>query len=274
MNFLRTKLHIGVPEPFQIIHLSDIHLTYADMRDGMRKVELAKDRQTAFPDAEEILAQADQVAKETGAPILCTGDFIDFVSLANLERAKAFIDDHDFYMAAGNHEFSLYVGEAKEDAAYRNQSLELVQSAFPNNIRCASRIIGGVNFVALDNGYYLFEPEQLTFLQREADKGYPMILLMHTPLFSKELYDITMSDSPCAYLTDVPEELMRNYPPDRYEQQLADSITHQTVEFIRTQPLIKAVIAGHIHKNYEGIVFDRIHQYTTACTTVRLFEIT
>ena len=63
-------------------------------------------------------------------------------------------------MAAGNHEYSLYVGEAWEDAAYRNQSLATVQEAFINNIRMAARVIGGVNFVALDDGYYLFEEEQ------------------------------------------------------------------------------------------------------------------
>ncbi|MBR4073584.1 MAG: metallophosphoesterase, partial [Clostridia bacterium] len=221
-----------------------------------------------------VLSRVSEKASETGATIICTGDFIDFVSLANLERIAQFTEKNDCFMAAGNHEFSLYVGEAKEDADYRNQSLDKVQAVFKNDIRCSSRIIGGVNFVALDNGYYLFEEEQLTFLQNEVKKGLPIILLMHTPLYEKNLYDRMLTIHPCAYLMDVPEEFMQHYPADRYEQQKADEVTHKTVEYIRTQPLIRAAICGHIHFNYEGMAMERIPQYTTSCTDIRLFEIT
>ena len=62
---------------------------------------------------------ASDTAKEYGVPIIHTGDLIDFVSLANLERAERFISENDCFTVAGNHEFSLYVGEAKEDAASR-----------------------------------------------------------------------------------------------------------------------------------------------------------
>ena len=142
-----------------------------------------------------------------------TGDLLDFVSLANLEAAKAFSDEHDLFMATGNHEFSLYVGEAKEDAAYRNQSLAKVQACFKNNIRMSARVIDGVKFVALDNGYYTFEREQLEFLKQEAKEGLPIVLMFHTPLYDKALYEDTMMRFPCAYLVGVPEELMRCYTP-------------------------------------------------------------
>ncbi len=273
MNIMKTKLSIGATAPFQILHLSDTHLTRADLRDGERKVKLAETRLPIFPEAEEVLQAACDAAKQLQVPIVHTGDLIDFVSLANLEAAKKFTDENDCFMAAGNHEFSLYVGEAKEDAAYRNQSLEAVQAAFKNDIRMSSRIIGGVNFVALDNGYYLFEEEQFEFLKQEAAKGLPMILLMHTPLYEHTLYEKMMSHSPCAYLTGVPTELMKSYPPDRYEQQLADETTLKVMEYINDQPLIKALITGHLHFNYEGVFADRIPQIVTSCTDARLIEI-
>ena len=244
MEIIKTPLHIGAKKPFKIIHMSDTHITHADIRDGERKVKLAEERLPIFPYAEEMLAAADSLQKELGAPILYSGDLIDFVSLKNLERAKDFVDSHDLFMSAGNHEYSLYVGEAVEDAAYRNQSLAKVQAAFHNNIRQSSRVIEEINFVALDNGYYLFEKEQLTFLKKEVAKGLPILLLLHVPFYKEML-----------------------------ERQAADPCTHETFQYIQGEPLIKAVIAGHIHKNYEGTALGRIPQFTTDCTTLRVFEI-
>ena len=274
MRIIQSKLHIGIKNPLSVIHISDTHLTYADMRDGERKVELAKGRKTCFPyDEEAVLQLAGDLAREKGIPIVHTGDLIDFVSLANLERARQFTAENDCFLAAGNHEFSLYVGEAKEDAAYRNQSLAAVQAAFANDIRMSARMIGGVNFVALDNGYYLFEEAQLDFLKKEVERGAPVVLLMHTPLYEPVLYDIQMKKAPCAYLVDVPEEKMRTYPPDRYEQQLADAATRETVAYIAAEPAIKAIITGHLHANYEGVFAGRIPQMMTACDDVRIITV-
>jgi 3',5'-cyclic AMP phosphodiesterase CpdA len=228
---------------------------------------------------------ADELAEQYNAPILHTGDLIDFVSLANLERSRAFVDSHDLFMAAGNHEFSLYVGEAWEDAAYRNQSLAQVQESFDNDIRMSSRVIGGVNFIALDNGYYLFEEDQLAFLQSEAEKGLPMVLMMHNPLYEKEFYEqITYhreqiglrpsSNLPCAYLTGVPAELMGHYDDHRRRQQTPDEVTLRTIEWIRSCPLIRAVLAGHVHYSHVAKLTEDVPQIITSVTDVRVITVT
>lgn len=272
MNITRTTLSVGATAPFTAIHASDTHLTYADMRDGQRKVDLVAWRLPGFPHAEAALTELGALSKELNAPILHTGDLIDYVSLANLEAAKAFTDTHDVFMATGNHEFSLYVGEAKEDAAYRNQSLPAVQACFKNNIRMDSRIIGGVNFIALDNGYYTFEPEQFAFLKAEAEKGLPMVLMMHTPLYDPALYEIMMGRCPCAYLAGVPEELMRCYPEDRYVQQLPDEVTLEMMDYIAREPLVKAILTGHNHANYETVYAGRVPQLMVGCVDARVIE--
>jgi 3',5'-cyclic AMP phosphodiesterase CpdA len=273
MKILPTTLHIGVATPFRVLHATDTHLVFADLRDGERKVALAEKRKRIFPQAEEALAFAERTAAEMGLPLLHTGDLIDFVSVANLEAVARFTAATDCFAAAGNHEFSLYVGEAKEDAAYRNQSLVAVQAAFKNDIRMAARVIGGANFVALDNGYYLFEREQLDFLKNEVAKGLPVVLLFHNPLYDEALYKLMMQRSPCAYLVGVPEALMQTYPKDRFAQQLADAVTRETVEYIQNEPQIKGIITGHLHFNYEGMFGDRIPQVMTSCTDLRLIEI-
>ena len=96
---------------------------------------------------------------------------------------------------------------------------------------------------------------------------------MYTPLYDPDLYIPAMKDSPCAYLVGVPTDLMQCYPPDRYQQQLADETTLEVIEYIKTQSLIKALITGHLHFNYEGTFAGRIPQIVTACTDARLIEI-
>ena len=105
-------------------------------------------------------------AKANRLPIFYTGDLIDFVSHKNLEAAQALLKDTDYFMAVGNHEFSLYVGEAFEDEAYKMQSYDFVQKHFKNDLTFANREMHGINFVAVDNSYYRFTLSQLEKLKR------------------------------------------------------------------------------------------------------------
>ncbi len=272
MKFIDTTINAGAGKPFELLHISDIHLTYADERDDERKLKLAADRLQYFPDAEENLAAAVADAKRTGALIIGTGDLIDFVSYANVDAAKKFTDENDCFFAAGNHEFSLYVGEAWEDAEYRNKSLALVQSAFKNDIRFSSRVVNGVNLVAVDNSYYLFEQPQLDALKAECAKGMPVILLMHTPLHADDLCHDMMQvrGEPCSYLMNTPDPIVDTYSDHRARQQRADSVTREAYDYIVSEPAIKAVIAGHVHgRCYESKVTDSLTQYIVDVRTAR-----
>lgn len=271
MKELTTIIPIGLDAPVTLLHISDTHLCLADARDGQRKLDLAANRAPHFSRAEAILEDISARQKATGHTIIHTGDLLDFVSEANIERAKKFYDENDVFFAAGNHEFSLYVGEAWEDANYRNQSLARVQAAFGNDIRFSSRIIGGVNLVAIDDGYYRFDEEHLDLLKAEAAKGLPIVLLMHNPLFEQGLYDVMQERQKegIAYLTATPPELMRHYSEHRFKQQLADEPTLAVTEYIKSEPRIKAIIAGHLHFDYDGAVTPTLPQYVTGIGTVR-----
>ncbi len=277
MNLIKNKICIGAEKPFSFLHMSDTHFTYADERDGQRKTELAEGRAPVFPDAERFAREAEEYAKANNLLICHTGDLIDFVSEANLDRAKQFTDANDVLLAAGNHEFSQYVGEAWEDEAYRNQTLARVQMSFKNDIRFASRKINGVNLIAIDNGYYLFDKEQLALLKKEIEYGLPMILFMHTPLYSEELYESIKENGllgDCAYIAGVPEELMKGFSEYRYRQQKADGATLEVLDIIRNEPLIKAVFTGHLHRlNIVTKLTDDKNQYISGFDDVRLVEI-
>lgn len=276
MRIIETKISVGANTPFFVLHISDTHLTLADEFDNERKHELAQKRSgiEAFRETEAVRKTASEMSKKEGLPIFHTGDLIDFVSHANLKVAKEFAEENDLFLAAGNHEFSQYVGEAEEDAAYRNQSLALVQSAFKNDIRFSSRVINGVNFVALDNSYYLIEENQLECLQAEVEKGLPVVLLLHTPLYEKSLYNHhrNKKEHSPVYLMNVPQEKMEYYSPERYKQQRADLITEKAYDYILSEPAIKAILAGHLHYDFESTINQNLPQFITGCSTIRKVE--
>lgn len=273
MKITTNTLKIGEAEgTIRLLHTSDNHLSHADERDGERKIKLAESRYRAFGGDgnhyEDELDAAIEYATENCDLLVHTGDVIDFVSRKNLELAKQKLSRCEYFIAAGNHEFSLYVGEAKEDDPYRAQSFELVQSAFANPLDFASRVIKGVNLVAADNGYYYFRPAQTEALKRELERGLPIILLFHTPLYTRELYDKMLLDrrQPCAYLAGAPDELLQCYDEHRREQQKTTPETERFISLVRENcgkdGLIKAILAGHLHFDWEGDYFG-VPQYVT-----------
>lgn len=268
MKLTITKIALGLKKPFRALHLSDNHLAFADERDDERKNILAENRQKAFDYHGGVMKHLNEqltYAKENALPILYTGDFIDFVSHKNLEMAQEILKDVDYFMATGNHEFSLYVGEAFEDEAYKMQSYDFVQKHFKNDLTFASRVIGGVNFIAVDNSYYRFTESQLEKFKKEVEKELPIVLMFHSPLHTDELYHLIMDDLhfPCAYLTGTPEHLLKPYDDYRYRQQKSDEATEKFIEYVHGCSAVKAILAGHMHENFESRLPSGVMQYIT-----------
>ncbi len=272
VNIEKSTIRIGLEKPVKILHLSDTHFCAADEHDSPAVQGMAARRlKGAFLDtdgADRIRSYWDQsvaYAKENNLPIIHTGDLIDFLSHGNAVLAKELLDDVDYFFAAGNHEFCHYVGRAREDLAYKMEQLFYIQPSINHNLLFASRVIGGINFVSVDDGYYLFADWQRECLEREVAKGLPIVLIIHNPLHTDALYDVMLNEKkqPCAYLTGTPEEMMRGYDAHRYKQQLADEPTRRFIDYVSKTPLIRAVLAGHLHFNYNDMLPWGIPQYVT-----------
>ena len=180
-------LKVGAKKKFEVLLLSDTHLTAFDSRDEEKKARLARYRNREFPWAEYHLRQQLTYANEHGLPILHAGDMIDFVSEMNLDQTVALFSEAEWLLTtAGNHEFAHYMGyfgREKEDQAYKMRSYAHVQDAFPYDFKLSSKIVNGVNLVALDNSYYNVSQEQWDLFKKEIDKGFPIVLLVHIPFF-------------------------------------------------------------------------------------------
>lgn len=258
MNIKEYTLNVGVNEPFSVIHMSDNHICLADERDGERKIELCRNRLNSFtsnrPERQErINSEMFGYIRENKIPLVHTGDLIDFVSQKNLEYARKCFDGIEAIVCAGNHEFSLYVGEAWEDEDYKKQSLAAVEEAFPDGIEYGVKYINGLKFITLDDGYYYILPEHLEKFRDEISDGKPFVLVIHNPLYSGDLYKKVMDGKPLTeppYLTGCPEELLKELSDHRFRQQRADETTLEFMKLCNECENLKAVLAGHLHKHY------------------------
>lgn len=266
----------GARKPFQILHVSDSHLSCADSRDDQRKIDLASRRSAGWPDAERNWFEAMRYAQDNDILLVHTGDLNDFVSEANLDITAKSFKTVEAFCICGNHEFSRYVGEAKEDHEYKMGSFDKVQAAFPNGFNVCSRIINGVNFVAIDDVYYNVTREQHELVKAEFAKGLPVIIMCHVPFYTPDLCENALSrmNGVCAYVTGAPLEITSTFQTDpslpeelqwknRSVQQKADQATLDFLAWLKEQSLLKGILCGHLHYFYEGPFSPTANQYVS-----------
>lgn len=258
MNIEEITLNIGAENPFSVIHMSDNHICLADERDDERKNEVCGKRLYHFTDGapekqEQInLAMFDYV-KKNKLPLIHTGDLIDFVSHKNLDYAAECFKDIETVVCAGNHEFSLYVGEAWEDEEYKHKSLKAVEKAFPDGIEFGVKYLNGLKFITVDNGYYYILPEHLEAFRAEIADGKPFVLVMHNPLYSEDMYKNVMNGKELTeppYLVGCPDELLNELSEHRFRQQRSDETTLEFIKLCNNCENLKAVLTGHLHEGY------------------------
>ncbi len=255
MKINEYTLSVGLKQPLTVYHMTDNHLTRADEREDDRKLQLAAKRGAAFAKAEHYKTNMLSVARKHGYPPLQTGDLADFVSAANYEAAITLFRGTDVIMAAGNHEFSRYVGEAWEDEEYKAKYLADAVASFPEGFLFGTHVRGGLRFLTLDNNYYYVTEFQLRRFRETMQDGVPTVLCVHNPLYSEDLLaQIHAKEGPDAvpYLFGTPEPLLRGLTEYRYKQQKPDSVTEEFLAFCNACPNLKAILAGHLHKGYES----------------------
>lgn len=263
MELIKNTIIVGLERPVKLLHVTDTHIGLADDRDDERKHALAgrfssSDRKKNFQE------QVDYASRNCDL-LVHTGDLIDFVSHANVDWARRALQNENIFFIAGNHEYSQYVGEAWEDNAYRMNSYMQMGYGLGVPMFFNARVVGGVNIVGIDNSYYLFEDWHLWRLKREAEKGLPIILAFHDPLFEQSLYDYHMSlpGSDCTYLVGCDEEHLLPYSEFRAVQQRPDAPTLRMIDYITHEPRIKAILTGHLHFNFESSLTPSLPQYVT-----------
>ena len=259
LNIEKNTIHIGLEKPLKVLHITDSHIPFCCDTDSE-----AMHRQRAQRDEPgSVLALQEQMAygEENCDIIVHTGDLIDFISKPCLEFGREFLKKHDkLLFIAGNHEYSTYE-PAVEDMTYRLRSLGLMGGGLGVDMFFNSKIVGGVNFVGIDDSYHQVEDGQLIRLKKEVAKGYPIILFMHAPLYEEALYqksyefwngEIAVVNSDARLHPEVIGDMAEPYPS-----------TTAFYEYVTGEPLIKAVLAGHLHFSFVSQLPGGKIQYVT-----------
>ena len=230
-----TTLHLGLKKQVRILQLSDVHIALADDIDGEEMIaRSARQRRIFFeeaghPERDPIgyLQEAMEYARSFDCTVI-TGDVLDFNSHANRETVKKILAGKDYMFCAGNHEFCPRPGI--DSFEIKAAAMDEVQDVFRGNMVFESRIVGGVNIIAIDNSYYVWTDEQFKKLKAEVERGYPCLLFCHSPLTCGN-----MQHNPTHSILTVSEDVI--------------GFTRKVTDYIVNEPAIKAVFSGHYHNN-------------------------
>ena len=239
----------GASKPFSILHISDTHLTSAGNDDSEWARKQSACRTKTFGGCqEEALRDSLAWAKEHVDYVIHTGDLIDFQSKANFELVKKYYGANAGFLigSLGNHEY--YRGQPGEDEkdSFKAKSLANIKEAFPFDVSVQSTVLNGVNFVALDNVYGTITEAQMGRLEAEFKKGLPVILFMHCPINTPNILRASKKFWSSANPKAVPD--MRGFKPVKPDKN-ADHKKYAA--YLKAQPLLKAILAGHIHVTVE-----------------------
>ena len=237
LSLAYSRINAGATKPFSVLHISDTHLTFADPHEE-KTIQEYKTRRTELFGGRQYEALKDSIrwAKLNADYLIHTGDLIDWGSEANLRAVKeAFgVDAGLVFGAIGNHE---YFWPRDNGRIPRHECFDGCSLAYPYNLHFSSQIVNGVNFVSIDDSNYNISESQVEAFAREVKKGLPIILLMHVPFHTPE---ITAAKRKFYNFGTK----FRNDPvlPFTFGKRAT-----QFIEYLKKEPLLKGILAGHLH---------------------------
>ena len=241
-------VHIGLPKPFSVLHISDTHLTEAYPHEN-EKLDFAERRRRTFGGRQqEALRDSLAWAKANDDYVLHTGDLIDFQTEANFDLVRRFYGDApDRFGATGNHEYQRRMREEgiRPTAEYNALSAEAFAKVYPFDTTFRSVVAGGVNFIALEQVYGFVTARQVERFRAEAARGLPIVLCMHVPFFTDFIWRASVR-----FWRERGRKFASAAVPEAkgdMKRQLEDPVTRDFIAYLKSEPLLKAVLAGHLH---------------------------
>ena len=242
-------IHIGLKEPFSILHISDTHLSaaYPTEADGADKMKSMARRTCTFGGRqEEALRDSLAWAKDNVDYVLHTGDLIDWQSEANFDLVKKYYGS-TMFGSMGNHEFYTYLPGEKHtwQEPFKERSWRLLKENYPIDARFSAKVINDVNFICIDDVFGTVQPDQVERFRAEAEKGLPMILCMHVPFHTPAIWRASAK-----FWRRSGKFGAASVAPDArgdYKRQLEDPVTRDFIAYLKGEPLLKGILTGHLH---------------------------
>jgi len=260
LNYIH--IHIGLAEPFSVLHISDTHLTAAYSDEDARKRKIAELRTRTFGGRqEEALRDSLAWAKENADGVVHTGDLIDFQSQANYDLVRKYLPP-DMMGSMGNHEFSpeMWLSQRKEvpTEAFKDPSRAALAKAYPFDIAFQATVLKGVNFVALDDVYGYVTEAQVAKFKNEAARGLPIILCMHVPFATREN---NLANDKFWTVPGKTCKTLKFRAAKGKEPAEPDPVTRGFRDYLMREPLLKGILCGHMHYTFQEEFSPTARQY-------------
>ena len=263
----------GLEKAFKVLFLADTHFTIEDER-GKEFYDFSK-RMGGFAvepqnygksngHEKALLRSLDKAKKEQVDLVLLGGDILNFPSLASAEQLKTILDTSglNWIYVAGNHDWH-YEGEVGSSTAQREKWIEsnlkpLYQGHHP---LYHSEIIHGINFVTIDNSIFEITEEQLAFFNEQTQKGFPIILAMHIPIYMNgHNIDYGCGHPDWNKANDCYYKIERREP---WPEKGCSKTTYQFRDCVINNPCVIGIYAGHTHEKAVDFMQGKI-QYVPA----------
>ncbi len=268
----------GLKETTKILHMADSHVSVSDkeeekyhkysarMDNAYKSVPHYKTGKNTTP-VHSFLELMELAKNQNVDMVALTGDIINNPSNSSVKFVLESLLKTGIpsVYIAGNHDWH-YEGMNGAMATLRqtwikNRLLPLYRGSNPFY---SSHIIGGINFIAIDNSTYQINEEQLIYFKEQTTLSIPIVLLMHIPLYlpkDAERDNIaTCGDPRWGWDTD------KNYEIEKRERWSPDGnlpSTIQFLEFAKSSTNLVAIIVGHTHRPRADKFSETAVQYVT-----------
>ena len=260
MDILKSQLDLGLVQPVRILQVSDCHLSGCCEEDSEKAKAKSKKKTAEFlketggVTQEQRLKEALDLSAEYDALAL-TGDIADSPSRANLELLASMLEGRRYLYTLGNHDYYTYDSDSG-NADDRERFLDDFLRFLPCDPTMDSLQVGGVNLVALDDSLAQFSALQLEFLKAEAAKGLPILLFLHLPIYSPTFVPQAYEWWDSSMCLGTPADVLAAHG-ETDPKMRAEVETLLMLDYIREEPLIKAIFASHLHFSDEANVLGK-----------------
>lgn len=260
MDILKSQLDLGLVQPIRILQVSDCHLSGCCEEDSEKAKAKSKKKTAEFlketggVTQEQRLKEALDLSAEYDALVL-TGDIADSPSRANLELLASMLEGRRYLYTFGNHDYYTYDSDSG-NADDRERFLDDFLRFLPCDPTMDSLQVGGVNLVALDDSLAQFSALQLDFLKAEAAKGLPILLFLHLPVYSPTFVPQAYEWWDSSMCVGTPADVLAAHG-ETDPKMRAEAETLLMLDYIREEPLIKAIFASHLHFSDEANVLGK-----------------
>ncbi|HYF49404.1 MAG TPA: metallophosphoesterase [Planctomycetota bacterium] len=260
----------GLPTKTRVLHITDSHVALADERNSDWREAAALTREKFVKHHFEATGRnahtektfCDTLSAFKGQEIdliALTGDIVHLPSKASVEHISGALKSCGvpWLYTSGNHDWN-FGGQPCTDETRAKFWPEL-QPLHCGPAAASSRVVSGVNFLAVDNSNYQISEEQLAFVKAELARGLPSVLLIHIPLSLPTLRAPTVARWKSPILMADPEWAPEDR--ERWGTRLDDKETLECMRLLSASANLAAVLCGHIHFPHADNVSARAVQY-------------